>query len=79
MKLFAIGEYDDYNVYAIVMAETAEEALEKIKNLTENDSVGAGNYKLKKHEIEFYKENIIDFTNQRIAEIPSGIFFGENS
>ena len=79
MKLFAIGNYDGYDVYAIVMAETAEEALEKIKNLTENDSVGAGNDKLKKNEIEFYKENIIDFTNQRITEIPSGIFFGENS
>ena len=79
MKLFAIGNYDGYDVYAIVMAETAEEALEKIKNLTENDSVGAGNYKLTKQNIEFYKENIIDFTSQRITEIPSGIFFGENS
>ena len=79
MKLFAIGNYDGYDVYAIVMAETAEEALEKIKNLTENDSVGAGNDKLEKEDIEFYKENIIDFTNQRIIEIPSGIFFGENS
>lgn len=48
MKLFAIGNYDSYDVYAIVMAETAEEAVEKIKNLTENDSVGAGNDKLKK-------------------------------
>ena len=79
MKLFAIGDYDDYNVYAIVMAETAEEALEKIKNLTENDSVGADDDKLEKEDIEFYKENIINFTNQRITEIPSGIFFGENS
>ena len=79
MKLFAIGNYDDYDVYAIVMAETAEEALEKIKNLTENDSVGAGNYKLTKQNIESYKENILDFTNQRITEIHSGIFFGENS
>ena len=67
MKLFAIGDYDDYNVYAIVMAETAEEALEKIKNLTENDSVGADDDKLEKEDIEFYKENIIDFTNQRIT------------
>ena len=79
MKLFAIGDYDGYDVYAIVMAETAEEALEKIKNLTENDSVGADNDKLEKEDIEFYKENIIDFTNQRITEIPSRIFFGENS
>ena len=75
MKLFAIGNYDSYDVYAIVMAETAEEALEKIKNLTENDSVGADDDKLEKEDIEFYKENIIDFTNQRITEIPSGIFF----
>lgn len=77
MKLFAVGNYDEYDVYALVMAETEEEAINKVRNLKVGDVVNAGNYKIDKYELSHREYDIL--TTDRVTEIPSGIFITENT
>ena len=81
MKLFAIGNYDKYAVYALVIAETEEQALEKIKKLKEGDCVGGfgdADYPLDEFDLE-EGASISDLKEtKRVTEITSGIYFMEN-
>lgn len=77
MKLFAVGNYDEYSVYALVMAETEEEAINKARNLKVGDVVNAGDYKIDKYELSYREYDIL--TTDRVTEIPSGIFITENT
>ena len=77
MKLFAIGNYDEYAVYALVMAETEEEAINKVRNLKVGDVVNAGDYKIDEYELSYREYDIL--TTDRVTEIPSGIFITENT
>ena len=78
MKLFAVGNYDKFSVYALVMAETPEEAILKIKNLKAGDIVGVNdvldNIDIERHCIKY----ILDAAD-KVKEVPSGIYIAENS
>lgn len=73
MKLYGIGNYNDWGCYFIVMAENEEEAWNKAfieavecdKNSGEDDSFCQEEYE------QFKAEN-------KIEEITSGVIFGEN-
>ena len=76
LKLFAIGDYDEYGHSAIVMAETKEEAITKVKDLKAGDVVGVGDT-IDNDDIEWYRLKAILRPN-KIEEIPSGIYIAEN-
>ena len=80
MKLFAVGNYDKYAVYALVIAETEEEALEKVKNLKEGDTVGYFSddaYALDEYDLEHGAALREVAESKRVTEIKSGIYFTE--
>lgn len=80
MKLFAVGNYDRFGVFALVMAETEEQALEKLKNLKEGDVVGGFRdiYSLDEFDLEDGSSVSRLKETKKVTEIPSGVYFVEN-
>ena len=74
MKLYGIGNYDDWGCYFIVMAENEEEAWEKaFSEAVECDKNSGFN------DSHFVQEEYNQFkTENKIEEITSGVIFGEN-
>lgn len=66
MKLFKIGDHGTYNCYAIVMAESEDEAKQKLV-----EELGKQDYPLE-DELKFYDLN-------QIEEITSGVELAERS
>ena len=80
MKLFAVGNYDRFGVFALVVAETEEQALEKLKNLKEGEVVGgfADIYSLDEFDLEDGSSVSRLKETKKATEIPSGVYFVEN-
>ena len=79
MKLFAVGNYDKFAVFALVIAETEKEALEKMKNLKDGDTIGGfGDNDCTIDEIDL--EGCLGDLKltKKVTEIPSGIYMVEN-
>ena len=66
MKLYGLGGINDWDCYAIVMANNEEEAWEKAMTEAINDT---DSYEICKA----WKEGNV------IEELPSGVWFGENA
>lgn len=77
MKLFTISDHNEYESYAVVMAESIEEAkikfIEAAKIECENDVDCDGK------PIYTFEEFISFFDIDHITEIPSGVHFAERS
>ena len=75
MKLFAVGDYDEFTSYYIVMAESKEDVIKKVLNLKIGDLIGVNN---NTYVDKSYSDDIIASIS-RIEEIPSGIYPTENA
>lgn len=77
MKLFAIGNYDYVWPYALVMAESKKDAINKMKALKPGDTINT-NWTLDDVDINEYDtiKDIIESND--IREIKSGIYIAEN-
>lgn len=74
MKLYGIGDYNDWGCYFIVMAENEEEAWDKafIEAVEYDKNSGFNDSHFAQEEYKQFK------TENKIEEITSGVIFGEN-
>lgn len=74
MKLYGIGNYNDWGCFFIVMAENEEEAWNKafIKAVEYDKNSGFNDSHFGQEEYNQFK------TENKIEEITSGVIFGEN-
>ena len=77
MKLFTISDHNKYEPYAIVMAESKEEA--KIKFIKAAKIECENDINCNGKPIHTFEEFISSYDIDHITEIPSGVHFTERS
>ena len=72
MKLFAIGCYNSYGPFALIMAETIGEAYSKLESLKKGDLIGVG------QTFESWEDVFYTLLRQHnMVEVKCGIYIGE--